>query len=84
MATLAGRAQKKGTLAYAAAGSKAYESLAAIRTVQALGLQAKVKNAYDDLLKQAEFMGYSKAKDNALGIGLLGEAWDLMMFSSYK
>ncbi len=72
MASLAGRAKKKESLAYAAAGAKAYETLASIRTVQALRLQDKVKAAYDRLLREAEKMGYSKAKDNAVGVGLLG------------
>jgi ATP-binding cassette, subfamily B (MDR/TAP), member 1 len=72
MATLAMRAKKKESVAYAAAGAKAYETLASIRTVQALRLQDKVKAAYDRLLREAERMGYSKARDNALGVGLLG------------
>lgn len=72
MASLAGRAKKKESLAYAAAGAQAYETLAAIRTVQALRLQPRVKAAYDRLLREAEKMGYSKARDNALGVGLLG------------
>jgi len=62
MATMATRAQKKGALAYAAAGSNAHESLAAIRTVQALRLQDKVKAAYDRLLGEAENMGCEKAR----------------------
>jgi len=71
MATMATRAQKKEALAYAAAGSKAHESLAAIRTVQALRLQDKVKAAYDRLLGEAEKMGCEKARQGAMGVGLL-------------
>ena len=55
------------------AGSKAYEALAAIRTVQSLGIQEGVLGAYQSLLREAELMGYSKARDNGLGIGILGQ-----------
>ncbi len=79
MATLANRAQKKGSSAYAAAGSKAHESLAAIRTVQALRLQDKVKKAYDSLLGEAEKMGYAKARDSGIGVGVLG----MVVFSTF-
>jgi ATP-binding cassette subfamily B (MDR/TAP) protein 1 len=79
MATLAGRAQKKGAMAYAAAGSKAYETLASIRTVQALRLQDKCKASYDRLLGEAEKMGYSKARDNATGVALMG----LVVYSTF-
>lgn len=79
LALLAGRAKKKESLAYAAAGAKAYETLAAIRTVQALRLQDKVKAAYYRLLREAEKMGYSKAWDNAFGVGLLG----LVVYSTF-
>lgn len=79
MASLAGRAKRKESIAYAAAGAKAYEALAAIRTVQALRLQDRAKAAYGRLLGEAEKMGFSKARDNALGVGLLG----LVVYSTF-
>jgi hypothetical protein len=58
-------------------GSKAHESLSAIRTVQAMRLEGKVIDQYTVLLRAAELMGYSKARDNGLGIGILGAFVDM-------